>query len=550
MSSQPSTTDDATRERLVAYLDGELPPGDSQAVESQLSTDDALRDELQGLDRVWNALDALPRATVDDSFAKSTIEMAVVEAEREMATLTAALPVQRRRRNYAMGLACAGALLFGFLAVRSAMTRNDRLLLEHLPVVYQVDTLEEVGGAEFLRRLAQTAPELLATTDSELVQEQLETWLMLDAGDRPQQRAWVESLSENEKARLLDAARRYARDLTPPRRKAVDATYASLSAAQDRDALLQTALSYQGWLATQSASDQSRLRQMATDDRLKELKRIDQRIANENRQSLAPEDAAALRQAVAKVADSPEVKRLGDDVAERVETMISRWQRAVSGQDRGGSDRGNADRRGPERGGPERGARGERFERYRREAKSRVAQLRNVPAFAVITLGRVAGGREQRLRMLFPKEWETIRSRAAEDWSAIQPQLVAPLSQAAKRRLAKARDDAQRREQLVRWIEQATRQAFEAIDLEAYFASDALTDDERHELLALPTDEMREQLRRKYLQVELGGFDGLMRGGSSRSGDVGERRGERRGDRLRDAPPGRRGGQRGGPPRN
>jgi len=474
-------------------LDGELPPGDSQDVESQLSTNDALREELQGLDRVWNALDALPQATVDDSFAKSTIEMAVVQAEREMATLTAAMPVVRRRRNYLLAAGCAAALLVGFLAVRSSLTRPDRLLLEHLPVVYQVDTLEAAGDVEFLRRLRQAAPQLLATADSEQVQEQLTTWQMLNQGHSDRQRTWVQSLSENEKARLLDAAHRYARDLTPARRQQVDASHASLTAADDRDALLQTALAYQGWLATQTASDQSRLRQMARADRLKELSRIEKRIASENRQSLSAEDAALLRKAVAQAAERPEVKRLGDDVERRFEEMLARWRRVPAGQDREG--------------------RTDRFERYRRQAKSRVNQLRGVPAFAVITLARVAGGRDQRLRMLFTKEWEEIRDRAAQDWKTIEPMLIEPLSQTAKFRLANARDDDHRREQLVRWIEQSTRQAFESIDLEAYFASEALTDDERHELLALPTDEMREQLRRKYLQVELGGPVEFSRGG-------------------------------------
>ena len=127
MTTKPThTPDDPVREQLVAYLDGELPAEEVRQVEQRLRSDEPFRRQLQGLERAWNALDELPRATVDDNFSKTTIEMAAVEAQREVASLTAAMPVRRRRRR--VGLLVSGLLAAaaGFALVRGAATSGDR----------------------------------------------------------------------------------------------------------------------------------------------------------------------------------------------------------------------------------------------------------------------------------------------------------------------------------------------------------------------------------------------------------------------------------------
>src|SRR6476619_1696451 len=84
MSSVTDPQPDPAADEIVAYLDGELPPQDCRRVESRLATDEEYRQELHELDRAWEALDVLPAPTVDDAFARTTIELACVAADCEL----------------------------------------------------------------------------------------------------------------------------------------------------------------------------------------------------------------------------------------------------------------------------------------------------------------------------------------------------------------------------------------------------------------------------------------------------------------------------------
>ena len=75
-------------EELVAYLDGELAPEECRRVEERLAKDEEYRQQLRDLDQAWEALDALPTTTVDDGFARTTIELACVAAEEDLSQRT------------------------------------------------------------------------------------------------------------------------------------------------------------------------------------------------------------------------------------------------------------------------------------------------------------------------------------------------------------------------------------------------------------------------------------------------------------------------------
>ena len=90
MSSVTDPQPDPNADEIVAYLDGELPPQDCRRVESRLATDEEFRQEMHELDRAWDALDVLPTPTVDDGFARTTIELACVAAEVDLSDNTAA----------------------------------------------------------------------------------------------------------------------------------------------------------------------------------------------------------------------------------------------------------------------------------------------------------------------------------------------------------------------------------------------------------------------------------------------------------------------------
>ena len=78
---QPDTPD---TDELVAYLDGELSADECRRVERRLASDADYRRRLTELEQAWSALEALPPTMVDDDFARTTIEMVAVAAERDV----------------------------------------------------------------------------------------------------------------------------------------------------------------------------------------------------------------------------------------------------------------------------------------------------------------------------------------------------------------------------------------------------------------------------------------------------------------------------------
>lgn len=532
MPNSPSSNDDvlrdqdALRDQLVAYLDGELPDDQAEAIESRLASDEAMREQLQGLDRVWNALDGLPKATVDDSFARTTIEMATVEAERDLAAMTAALPVQQRRRSYAMLGACVGALLLGFTFVRAAVTNPERQLVANLPAVYAVDILQEVSSPDFLRKLPDVAGPLLARADDDQLAEDLSAWQTVADGDTATRRAWVAELSDNDKAKLLEAARRYRRDLTPNRREAVDDAYEQIAVANDRDSLMATALAYESWLATQPASDQSRLRQMSENDRLAALSKLARDAERRNGRSLSAADSAALRNVVQSLAGTPELTRLAKIAEERLEWFEKRLESEDLPEDR------------------------------MKQGKRMLGMFRGVlewqeksPAFAVQFLAMAAEGRRAWPSLQSAAELAEIREQAQTDWRTVEKKLIEALSPAGQKSIMLTTNESRRRERLVEFVRRASRGAMRSFDHEEFFASDSLTDADRHTLLGLPTEQMRKRLEELYVERVLGGFDQRRIPDPFRGGWPGRGGGDRRRDRERSSFQGPSGGRPAGPGR-
>lgn len=74
MADEITTEEALLQEELTSYLDGELAADQVRKVEDRLARDAAYRAELQRLQRAWDLLDRLPRASLPESFSKSTLE--------------------------------------------------------------------------------------------------------------------------------------------------------------------------------------------------------------------------------------------------------------------------------------------------------------------------------------------------------------------------------------------------------------------------------------------------------------------------------------------
>jgi hypothetical protein len=143
-------------EDLVAYLDGELDDPSSKRLEERLANDDSARERLRALASSWNLLDHLPRAAMDEAFTRTTVELVVDEARKEIAAEQAALPARKRRRWIAAAVAGLAAAMIGFMAVAVAWPDKNEQLLRDLPVVQnleQYEILPQKGSIKFLRDL-------------------------------------------------------------------------------------------------------------------------------------------------------------------------------------------------------------------------------------------------------------------------------------------------------------------------------------------------------------------------------------------------------------
>lgn len=251
-------------ERIVAYLDGELPPEESAQVEQQLAADEQFRQQLQGAERAWAALDELPMATVGDDFSRTTMEMVVDAARKDVEARTIALPVQRRQRRWKSAVLATLAVLFGALVVRVILQNPNRRLVADLPVIQNIDIYSQFRSVEFLQELnrqLEDSVDVSAVEREQLASELTEFQLVSTVGERA---AWLSSLAEDEKVALRTKFNRF-RDLSPQRQDELRVLHQQLDASDERAQLATTMYRFQDWLGSLSQSDQFELRDRSAD---------------------------------------------------------------------------------------------------------------------------------------------------------------------------------------------------------------------------------------------------------------------------------------------
>ena len=145
--------DETIQEELTAYLDGELESEHRRRVEERLARDPAYRTELQRMQRAWDMLDKLPKATVDDGFTRTTMEMVAVAAAEEAKTQALEVPRRRRRQALIGTAAVAGAAVLGFVIGIQAWPNKSRQLLRDLPVIENFERYRHADSLDFLRKL-------------------------------------------------------------------------------------------------------------------------------------------------------------------------------------------------------------------------------------------------------------------------------------------------------------------------------------------------------------------------------------------------------------
>lgn len=149
-SAQPPWQDD-----LIAYLDGEMDVAGCRRVESILSSQPGARRDLEQLERTWSLLDQLPRARVDGTFTRTTVEMVAVSESQAINHQNQDEP-KRRRRTWLIG-ACSllAAAVVGFVTVTTLIPDPNEELLREYPVLEHLDEYRQAGSIDFLQQLSQ-----------------------------------------------------------------------------------------------------------------------------------------------------------------------------------------------------------------------------------------------------------------------------------------------------------------------------------------------------------------------------------------------------------
>ncbi len=257
-------------ERIVAYLDGELSAEESAQVEQQLAADEAFRQELQGAERAWSALDELPMAQVGDDFSRTTMELVVSAAHQDVQARSIALPVQQRRRRTTTALFATMALLLGALAFRVLWNNPNRRLLADLPVIQNVDIYSQFHSVDFLRQLHRLLNEHLETSssDASFLQAKSKEFRLVSADEGRED--WLAMLPDDEKI-VLRAKLNCFRDLSSQRQAEMRRVHQQIDSADDREQLLETMFRYQQWLSELAPSKQYELRDLAAAERVRRV---------------------------------------------------------------------------------------------------------------------------------------------------------------------------------------------------------------------------------------------------------------------------------------
>lgn len=522
MSKSSPQHDERLSEELVAYLDGELSTAESESVEARIRQDEQARSELQKFDRVWNALDDLQPVTVDESFTRTTIEMAAVEAKKELAHETAMLPVRRRNRWLKIASLATVAALVGFVALATLMPNPNRQLYGNLPVIMELDAYSEVRDIDFLRLLNAESSDWLLAEWGDDVAQRAEAVSAMTSSSFGERRRYVDGLNTDARADLASKHRRY-QNLTPETRDELAAWHTRLATDPNAAELQEVMLAYYAWVSQEDEIDQARLRSLDAQARVDLVEEMQRRAERRSEMLLSPTNVAALRRAFNSMADDPKMQKLHSQAVRASEAL-------------------------------EKSPFSDQAGRKHIESMRRLAAANPQLAMRLIIMASGAGRLQNPMGPITDYRDE------------IEKRLIQALDDSTTERL-RSMPERQRRRQLAIWQMVAMRgpRNPDVATLEEYFVSGNLSPDVQQRLLAMPKDQMLHLLEEMYIHDFLGDSEGdrelqqfmrdvFMRGrfGRGRWGDRDIHRPDERGPRGPGGPPGvrpRREGQRGpGPP--
>lgn len=248
------------QETLVAYLDGELEADAAREVEQLVARDPQIEARLRSLERAWNLLDELPRAELDPSFARSTVEMAALAIEEdELAAARGTGPMARGAVAAALIVSLA---LAGFAAARHWPDANTALL-HNLPLIEHLEAYRQTPDLDFLRKVK--GEKLFAA----------ETPAVASPSDVAERRRQIASLSQEEKDELHRNYERFVH-LPPDEQRRLESLESSIAADAERAELKAVLAAFDQWLEQLPGVERAELMALDGEARLGRVKRLRQ----------------------------------------------------------------------------------------------------------------------------------------------------------------------------------------------------------------------------------------------------------------------------------
>ena len=142
------------REDLVAYLDGELPDGQAQAIDQILARSEVARHEVEALARTWELLDALPVPKASGEFVERTMTTLKLSDVRYNVTEQSWFRYVKRGSVLAawfVALGLSGWL--GFQMTARWFPNPQDQMLRDLELLQHFDAYQEIQTIEFLEQL-------------------------------------------------------------------------------------------------------------------------------------------------------------------------------------------------------------------------------------------------------------------------------------------------------------------------------------------------------------------------------------------------------------
>lgn len=314
--SKPTTPGDdlqdaALRERLVAYLDRELPHRESEQIEHEIAHDESARSTLEGLDRVWRALDVLPVEKTEADFTRTTLALATqasLSGNADGLLSSAARPLWNRAR----WLTPAASALAAFVIAWAAFWLPERRTLDKLPIALASDALKQIDDLDFLRRLAERSPELdRAAADPAIISEAAE-WLAVDRMKLAERRDWVQGLEEE---RRQEVARRVASfNAAGAAAQPIADRHAELLASTGVETLTRHAAAYGAYAASLSTGDQAELRTADAEQRLRRVAKDLRRWRIERSLEITADERSEIADHLYRVAGSALIERIAQQI--------------------------------------------------------------------------------------------------------------------------------------------------------------------------------------------------------------------------------------------